>query len=88
MLDENVKMGIIAPHNGEWASPAFLVEKEKKGTYRIVNDVRQLNMQLERSSWPLSTADDIFSRLAGATYISTFDLEDGFPSNSTAFRLS
>ena len=75
MLDENVKMGIIAPHNGEWASPAFLVEKTKKGTYTDGGD----DVEITSCYWDHSLSDVLAALRTVGLEVTLFEEYDHSP---------
>ena len=60
-----------------WAAPSTLV-KEKDGHYRLVVDYRGLNKQIEKTSWPLPTINDVIDSLDGNCYFSNIDLTSGY----------
>lgn len=59
-----------------WSSPVFTVTQH--GRKRMVIDFRKVNSCVERDSYPIPRQDDIFAAVAGARYITTFDLTKGF----------
>ena len=78
ILRDRLKKGIIERSNSPYASPSFLVEKSKKGTYRLIWDGREINKSLEFNCYPLPRTNSILSKLSGAKYFSKIDLRSGF----------
>ena len=69
--------GFIRHSASPYASPAFLVSKSSGG-WRLVQDCRQLNANIEQSSWPIPRISEILDKLKGARYFTSIDLADGF----------
>ena len=65
-LDKQVEAGILKKvERPEWASPVMIVPKPD-GSVRICSDYKvSINKVVEDTPYPLPTADDIFSTLAG-----------------------
>ena len=80
--EENVirqleKQGIIRESNSPWASPICLVRK-KSGKIRPCVDYRRLNEITKKDAFPLPRIQDCLDAVAGAKFLSTFDLTSGF----------
>ena len=80
--EENVirqleKQGIIRESNSPWASPICLVWK-KSGKIRPCVDYRRLNEITKKDAFPLPRIQDCLDAVAGAKFLSTFDLASGF----------
>ena len=73
MLDR----GVIVPSISPYASPVVLVSKPD-GTWRFAIDYRRVNAITKVINYPMTRMDDAFDRLAGARYISSLDLRDGY----------
>jgi len=83
ILDKYKSRNWIAPCNGPWASPTFLVPKKScdehgQKEYRMVIDYRQLNKRTFRKSYPLPKIDTLFDRLVNCVVFSSLDLESGY----------
>ena len=71
-IDECLEQGVIEPSVSPWASPLVPVKK-KEGRTRWVTDLRELNKQRIKDSYPLTNIQDILHSLQGATMFSFLD---------------
>ena len=76
-IDYMMKMDIIEPSNASYASPVVLVKKPD-GSTRVCVDYRQLNKVTVFDPEPITSAEEIFAKLAGDRYHSKFDLTKGY----------
>ncbi|XP_064651674.1 uncharacterized protein K02A2.6-like [Lineus longissimus] len=78
-LDRLAEVGILKKvETSEWASPIVVVPKAS-GELRICGDFKvTINKSLEDNSYPLPTADDLFSTLAGSEVFSKLDLTQAY----------
>ena len=78
-LDKQVGAGILKKvERSEWASPVVIVPKPD-GSVRICSDYKvSINKVVEDTPYPLPTADDIFSTLAGGQAFTKIDLSNAF----------
>jgi transposase InsO family protein len=76
-IDKMQKEGIIQKSDSPWASPVLLVAK-KDGSWRFCVDYRKLNKVTVKDTYPLPRIDDTVDALAGAKFMSTFDLASGY----------
>ena len=78
-LDKQVEAGILKKvERSEWASPVVIVPKPD-GSVRICSDYKvSINKVVEDTPYPLPTADDIFSTLAGGQAFTKIDLSNAF----------
>ena len=78
-LDNQVEAGILKKvERSEWASPVVNVPKPD-GSVRICSDYKvSINKVVEDTPYPLPTADDIFSTLAGDSLLQKIDLSNAF----------
>ena len=77
-LDKQVGAGILKVERSEWASPVVIVPKPD-GSVRIYSDYKvSINKVVEDTPYPLPTADDIFSTLAGGHAFTKIDLSNTF----------
>ena len=71
-IDEWLEQGVIEPSTSPWASPLVPVKK-KDGRTRWVTDLRELNKQTVKDSYPLTNIQEILHSLKGATVFSSLD---------------
>jgi hypothetical protein len=78
-LTTAVNDGILEPvRTSKWASPVVVAPKANK-SIRICGDYkRTVNLHLDDEVYPLPTANDIFSTLAGGTVFSKLDLSNAY----------
>lgn len=72
-----LKTGMIRHSSSQYASPAFLVAKSG-GDFRLVQDMRLLNANIEKNCWPIPRIDEIVDKMHGSKYYTSIDLADGF----------
>ena len=72
-----LKLGVIEPGSGPWASPMTQVPKPD-GTMRDCHDLRIANSRIPRDGYPLPQIADIFDKLAGVKFMCASDLYKGF----------
>ena len=65
-IDEWSEQGVIAPSISPWALPLVLVRKKDKRT-RWVTDMKELNKQTVKDSYPMTNIQEILHSLQGAT---------------------
>ena len=63
-IDEWLEQGVIEPSISPWASPLVPVKK-KDGRTRWVTDLRELNKQMVKDSYPLTNIQEILHSLQG-----------------------
>jgi len=78
-LTAAVNDGILEPvRTSKWASPVVIAPKADK-SIRICGDYkRTVNQHLDDEVYPLPTANDIFSTLAGGTVFTKLDLSNAY----------
>ena len=78
-LDHLEKSGIIAKvtEPTEWVNPMVCIRKPS-GRVRICIDPHNLNKGILREHYPMSSLDDILTRLHGSKYYSVVDANMGF----------
>ena len=69
---------ITRADDSTWGSSLLVVPKPGSGDIRMTVDYRQLNKRIEMYSYPCATAQDLFSRMAGATRFTTLDFKTWF----------
>ena len=81
-IDDMLAKGIIEHSGAAYASPIVLMKKPD-GTYRTCVNFKELNKITVFDPEPMMSADDIFPKLAGSRYYSTFDFCKGYPWKKT-----
>jgi hypothetical protein len=76
-LDEMLKMDIIERSDALYASPIVIVPKPD-GSLRVCADFRKVNDRSIFDPEPIVTAEEIFSKLAGDSIFSKFDMSKGY----------
>ena len=77
-LQKAVAMGILRPHVGAWATPAFVVKQKGKPRGRLVCDYRRVNAVTKRMYHPMPRVDTTLRNSAGARWYSGLDAVSGF----------
>ena len=72
-IDEWIEQGVVEPLVSPWASPLVPVKKKKDGRTRWVTDLRKLNKQTIKDSYPLTNIQEILHSLQGAMVFSSLD---------------
>ena len=86
MVREMQQQGLISPAPySHFCSPLLVVPKPN-GDIRMIVDYRTLNTYIKPYVYPLTTADDIFSRSGGCTRFSTLDFKSWFYQHSLSER--
>ena len=68
---------VICSSRSSWSAPIIVVPKGDGGKCLVI-DYRALNKVTRKFTWPMSKVEDIFSKLKGATYFTTLDLQAGY----------
>ena len=76
-LDDMLAMGIIERSDAAYASPIVLVKKSDN-TYRMCINFKELNKITVFDPEPMMSPDDIFPKLSGSKFYSTFDFCKGY----------
>ena len=71
-IDEWLEQGMIEPSANPWASRPVPMKK-KDGQARWVTDLRELNKQMVKDSYPLTNFQEILHSLQGTTMFSVMD---------------
>ena len=77
VIKELEAQGVIRKNTSPWASPICLVRK-KSGKIRPCVDYRRLNEITRKDAFPLPRISDCLDPVAGAKFLSSFDLTSGF----------
>ena len=79
-VKEMCKQGIIeeTKKGSAYNSPVHLVRKAKTNKWRFCVDFRQLNKRIKQNRYPLPRIQDLLEQLKDATFLSSFDLKQGF----------
>ena len=72
-----LRVGIIQRSSSPWSSRYHLVRK-KNGSYRMVQDLRELNKRSIGCGYPMPRIEDVVEMLSGAPFVSTLDLRWGY----------
>ena len=65
---------VICSSRSSWSAPIIVVPKGDRGKHLVI-DYRALNKETRKFTWPMPKVEDIFSKLIGATYFTTLDLQ-------------
>ena len=68
---------VIHTSCSSWLAPIIVVPKGDGGKCLVI-DYRALNKVTRKFTWPMPKVEDIFSKLNGATYFTTWDLHTGY----------
>ena len=68
---------VIHSSRSSWSSQIIIVTKGDGGKHLVI-DYRALNKVTRKFTWPIPKVEDIFSKLNGATYLTTLDLKAGY----------
>ena len=68
---------VIHTSCSSWSAPIIVVPKGNGGKHLVI-DYRALNKVTRKFTWPMPMVEDIFSKLNGATYFTTLDLQAGY----------
>ena len=68
---------VICSSRSSWSAPIIVVPKGDGGKCLVI-DYRALNKVTRKFTWPMPKIKDIFSKLNGATYFTTWDLRAGY----------
>ena len=83
LVDKLIEDDIVENSNSRWNSPIILVpkkanENEAPLQYRAVLDFRKLNEVTQNMSFPVPNLLDEISKMNGAQYFTTMDLNAAF----------
>jgi RNase H-like domain found in reverse transcriptase/Reverse transcriptase (RNA-dependent DNA polymerase)/Integrase zinc binding domain/Integrase core domain len=76
-IDAMLELQVIEPSTSPYASPVVMVKKPDN-SIRVCVDYRKLNKITVFDPEPMTTADEIFAKLANDRYFSKFDLSKGY----------
>ena len=68
---------VICTSRSSWSAPIIVVPKGDGGKCLVI-DYRALNKVTRKFTWPMPKVEDIFSKLNGATYFTTLDLQASY----------
>ena len=68
---------VIHSSRSSWSAPIKVVPKDDGGK-RLVIDYCALHKVTRKFTWPMPKVENIFSKLSGAKYFSTLDLQTGY----------
>ena len=76
-FDKFREYGFVIEGASTWSAPSFAIKK-KNGEYRIVTNIRYLNLQLVPVMFPLPLISDLKMVVANKTIFSKFDVVKAF----------
>ena len=65
---------VIHSSRSSWSAPIIVVPKGDGGKCLVI-DYRALNKVTRKFTWPMPKVEDVFSKLNGANYFTTLDLQ-------------
>ena len=68
---------VIHSSRSSWSAPLIVVPKGDGGKILVI-DYQALNKVTRMFIWPMPKVEDIFSKLNGAKYFTTLDLQAGY----------
>jgi hypothetical protein len=77
-IRQSIAQGVLKPHVGAWATPAFVVKQRGKPHGRMVCDYRRLNSVTKRLHFPMPNLSDLLRRVSGSKYFTGVDAVSGF----------
>ena len=79
-INTMISAGVIeeCQYQTNWNSPLFLVQKSTPGQYRVVADLRNINLQCMGDPYPLPNLNHVLDKIGGNRYFSTFDFSSSF----------
>jgi hypothetical protein len=82
LLDLELQRGFIRPSESNSSAPVFFVRDPSSGTrsgqLRLVVDYRDLNSKIKLDEYPIPLTRTVMNDLAGADWITSFDVRSGF----------
>ena len=78
IIDQFLEWGWIAHSDSEWGSPAFIVSKTTKGSWRLVVDYSRLNSMTEMDWYGIPLINDILQDQVQKLAFNVLDLEHGY----------
>jgi hypothetical protein len=83
LLKAELAKGFIRPSRSDSSAPVFFVrdppsESRNLGQLRLVVDYRDLNSKVVLDDYPIPLSRQVMNDLAGADWITTFDVRSGF----------
>ena len=76
-IEKLLSAKVIHNSRSSWSAPIIVVPKGDGGKCLVI-DYRALNKVTRKFTWPMAKIEDIFSKLNGATYFTTLDLQAGY----------
>ena len=75
-IEKLLAVKVICTSHSSRSAPIIVVPKGNGGKCLVI-DYRALNKVTRKFTWPMPKVEDIFSKLNGATYFTTLDLQAG-----------
>ena len=76
-IEKLLAANVICASRSSWSAPIIVVPKVDGGKHLVI-DYRALNKVSRKFTWPMPTVEDIFSKLNGAMYFTSLDLQAGY----------
>ena len=76
-IEKLLAVKVIHNSRSSWSAPIIIVPKGDGGKHLVI-DYRALNKVTRKFTWPMPKVEDIYSKLNGATYFTTLDLQAGY----------
>ena len=77
IVNELLEQGVVRPSKSQYASPAFLIDKNSGGS-RLVVVYRKVNAKIVFDSYPLPTTDQAFQQFNDAVIFSVLDFNSAY----------
>lgn len=77
-VDKMVRLGVIVPVTAPTPCVSPMVIVRQKGKIRICMDTTKINKFIKRRHYPLSTLEEIATRLSGSKYFTLLDCVKGY----------
>ena len=76
-IEKLLTVKVIQSSRSSWSALIIVVPKGDGGKHLVV-DYRALNKVTGKFTWPMPKVEDVFTKLNGATYFTTLDLQAGY----------
>ena len=76
-VEKNKAMGRIQDSKSPWGASVFFIKK-KDGTFRLVQDYREVNKWTEQEVYPMPCIKQILEQLHKKLLFTALDIRDGY----------